>query len=120
MWLLFGEKKNNNYILCKGYTTHSRIELSILIDLFNKNLNIYNLQKLLNIKRPIRICEFNLGLLIQTIDSDYPEFIITKYNLNIFKIIIQKPNDFNHYYKLRDYIRRYVEFDTFFISNIII
>ena len=117
MWNLFGEIYNGNYILCKGYTTHTNIELSILIDLFNYKLNIYNLQKLLNIKRPIRITEFNLGLLIQTIDSNYPEFIITKNTLNIFKIIIQKPNDFNHYYKLRDYIRRYVEFDIFFLCN---
>tara|TARA_Y100000389_G_scaffold146531_1_gene145255 strand:+ start:16590 stop:16913 length:324 start_codon:yes stop_codon:yes gene_type:complete len=105
-------------MLCKKFT--DPFEMSIIVKLFENKINyvtIMKFQSIINLKRPLRLFSDPLGILVQTIDNEYPEYIILKHNFNIFRIVLSKPiteNEYNFHYK---YLEEYVNFDVNFISK---
>jgi hypothetical protein len=117
MWCNFGGSFDGNYMLYK--TNLNRYDYKILNNLFYNKFNYKELIRILNIKRPFKLIKNDLGISVKTIDCDYPEFIIIKNNLNIYRFVMRKHYDIYSFYKCYHYLKRFVEFDSNFIYNYI-
>jgi hypothetical protein len=99
MWVKFGDNIDKCYIECKPSDSLSFIDYRILKNIFNVNLNVNNegwpnninikeIGRILEIKRPFKLSYLEHGVVIKTVDSNHYEYFISKKNVNIFKFII--------------------------------